>query len=464
VAQALPARSPDGKTYTFTIRPGFRFSPPSNEPVTAQTFKDTIERTLDPRMQSPVAHEFEDIVGSAAYVAGKAPDIAGIVVRGDQLTIHLVAPAPDLLTRIAEPAGCAVPSKTPVDPSGTQTIPSAGPYYATSYDPSQGIVLERNPNYRSTRPHRLQRIEFAVGVSNKRALADVKAGTADYTRLSGPGAANLRSLASQLAARYGPESRAAKRGAQQYFAGPELALDYFVLNTHRPLFGDARMRKAVSYAIDRRSLAQLGNGIDPLPDRPADHYLPPGMPGYRDTHVYPLMPDPAKARALAQGTGRTAVLYTCDVYPCTEQAQILKADLAAIGLHLRVRSFSYDTMFAREQKPGQPFDIGFYSWADDNPDPAGMLPLMLDYSRGYTTLSHRRYERRLAAIARLTGLQRYLAYGKLDIDIARNDAPLVAYGNPSSSDFFSARIGCQSYSVYGGIDLAALCLKHESHQ
>ena len=30
VAQSLPTRSPDGLTYTFTIRPGFRFSPPSN--------------------------------------------------------------------------------------------------------------------------------------------------------------------------------------------------------------------------------------------------------------------------------------------------------------------------------------------------------------------------------------------------------------------------------------------------
>ena len=52
VAQSLPTRSADGRTYTFKIRPGFRFSPPSNQPVTAQTFKDSIERTLNPRMDS----------------------------------------------------------------------------------------------------------------------------------------------------------------------------------------------------------------------------------------------------------------------------------------------------------------------------------------------------------------------------------------------------------------------------
>ena len=70
VAQSLPAVSPDGRSYTFTIRPGFRFSPPSNDPVTARTFKDTIERTLNPKMHSPVADEFADIVGVADYTAG----------------------------------------------------------------------------------------------------------------------------------------------------------------------------------------------------------------------------------------------------------------------------------------------------------------------------------------------------------------------------------------------------------
>ena len=53
VAQSLPARSPDGKTYRFTMRGGFRFSPPSSQPVTAQTFKDTIERDPQPENQKP---------------------------------------------------------------------------------------------------------------------------------------------------------------------------------------------------------------------------------------------------------------------------------------------------------------------------------------------------------------------------------------------------------------------------
>src|SRR6185312_10934196 len=103
----------------------------------------------------------------------------------------------------------------------------------------------------------------------------------------------VRALASRLAARYGPGSLAATRGGQRYFAIPYVGVDFIILNTHRPLFADVRFRRAVSYALDRRTLASLGQGLG-LPDRPADHYLPPGMPGASDTRVYPLRADPAK--------------------------------------------------------------------------------------------------------------------------------------------------------------------------
>src|SRR6185503_14748147 len=101
---------------------------------------------------------------------------------------------------------------------------------------------------------------------------------------------------------------------QQYFVNPQSVLDYFALNTHRPLFADARIRQAVNYAIDRAALARLGNPFfGALPADPTDHYLPPGIPGHVDGHIYPLVPDLTKARRLAKGhAGATAVLYTFD--------------------------------------------------------------------------------------------------------------------------------------------------------
>ncbi len=452
VARSLPRRSADGRTYRFTIRPGFRFSPPSNKPVTAQTFKATIERTLNPRMRSPVASQFNDIVGAGAYMAHKSQHISGVIARSDTLTIRLRAPEPDFLARIAEPAMCAVPPDTPVEPKGVREIPSAGPYYVSSYTPDQSVVLLRNPNYRGSRPHHFERIEVAIGISNRQAVADVKAGTADYIALGGPTATGITSA--QLAVRYGARSTAAAQGRQQYFVEPGPTVTFFYLNTHRPLFRDARMRQAVNYAIDRRALARVGGGGQPWPERPTADYLPPGIPGSTNAPVYPLTPDLPKANALAHARGQTAVLYTCEERTCRLQAQLVKTELAAIGLRLQVKEFPIDTLQAASAAPHRKFDLAFGGITADYPDPSAMLDFLLNTE----SFDDPTYRRRLTAAARLSGPARYIAYGKLDDDLARNAAPLVAVGDLADHDFFSARIGCQTYGFYG-VDLAALCIK-----
>lgn len=459
VAQSLPTRSADGKSYTFTIRPGFRFSPPSNQPVTAQTFKYTIERTLNPKMGSSLGAYFRDIVGAPAYMAGKATHISGVIASGDKLTIRLTAPAGDLLARLAIPGFCAVPTDTPIREE--RVIPSAGPYRIVSYTPNQGAVLIRNPNYKGDRPRRFARIEVSVVASTKRAIADVETGTADYA----DGGAYTRAQGATLAARYGPTSRAAKHGHQQYFvnAGPQL--DFFALNTHRPLFADARLRLAVSYAINRAALARLGDAYLGVPEHPTDHYLPPGMPGYRDTHFYPLGGDLARAKQLAAGhQGATVVLYTCEISPCQEQAQILKSNLAAIGLRVEVKPVaSTDTLSAKLAKPGEPFDMGWWGWLPDYLDPAAMLNFLLEQGAITPTFADPAWRARLAAASRLTGPERYLNYARLDAELARRAAPLIAFGNLSELDFFSARIGCQVFAPAYGMDLGALCTRPGTH-
>ena len=465
VAQALPTRSRDGRTYTFMIRRGFRFSPPSDLPVTAQTFKVSIERTLNPAMHSPFTQYLREVVGARKYEAGEASHITGLVAGGEQLTIRLTSPVGDFPSQIAQSGFCAVPSNTPIHPAGLPLIPSAGPYYVTSYTPGQGAVLARNPNYHGSRPHHFARIELGVGIPAARAVHEIERATADFTSLGGddyPSTTRFSTLAPQLAAHYGAGSSAAGHGGQQYFVNPTLALDYLALNTHRPLFSDVRLRQAVNYAIDRHALSQLGTpGFQLLPEPPTDRYLPPGMPGYRTGEVYPTRPDPAKARQLVQtanARGSTAVLYTLNYAPGPELAQIVKNDLNAIGLHVQIMKFPTDTLFSRLAKPDEPFDLSYAGWAADYPDPSQMLNTLLDGSAGIPALHDPAYQRRLAATAQLSGPQRYLTYGALDLDLARNAAPLAAYGNTSSHDFFSARIGCQTYGIYG-MDLAALCIK-----
>jgi len=465
VAEALPTRSPDGKTYTFTIRPGFRFSPPNDQPVTAQTFKYTIERTLNHRTGSVWDTYFGDVVGADAYMAGKANHISGVTASGNKLTIRLRAPAGDLPARLALPGFCAVPTNTPVSSAGERTIPSAGPYYVASYTPNQGALLLRNPNYHGKRPHHFARIELTVGVPAGRAVSEIEAGIADYTTLNWwdynitPG---LPALAAGLAPRFGAGSAAAAHGRRQYFVTQALGLEYFFLNTHRSLFSDVRVRQAVNYAIDRRALAATGSGGQALPDTPTDHYLPPGMPGYRAAHVYPLTPDLVKARQLiaaAHAAGRTAVLYTLDFPAALEQAQIVKNDLARIGIQVQIHTFPSGRYYSLLPNPRAPFDLAYNGWLVDYLDPDDFLNLLITSGAWGPPLRDPVAQRELAAAAWRSGPERYLTYGALDLALARTAAPLAAYGNDLSYDFFSARIGCQTYNSTYGMDLAALCTR-----
>src|SRR6266542_3754575 len=84
------------------------------------------------------------------------------------------------LANVASGLACAVPRDTPVDPHGINDIPSAGPYYISSYTPRQQLVLRRNPNYHGDRPRRLDQIVVAIGVDRSRALEEIEAGKADY--------------------------------------------------------------------------------------------------------------------------------------------------------------------------------------------------------------------------------------------------------------------------------------------
>ena len=454
VATSLPAVSDGGRTFTFTVRRGFRFSPPSNQPVTAETFKYSIERSLSPKMRGQAGSFLTDVVGAAPYTGGRARHISGIVARGDRLIIRLTAPAGDLPVRMALPFFCAVPIGTPIDPKGIDGIPMAGPYYYASSAPS--IVLARNPNYHGGRPRRFARIQVTANLTAKQTAALVEQDRADYAidGIDGLGPAAI----ARLRARYPSSTRG--RRAPRVFANPLPTTSYVFMNFRRPLFANVRMRRAVNYALDRRGLARLGAPGFDTPQTPTDQYLPPGIPGFRDVHIYPSSPDVATARKLAGGRHRRAVLYSCPGSPCDEQAQVLKIALARIGVDLEVKTFSFNRLLERTGRPGEPFDLAFVTWFADSPDPNDFLDVLLRKGAGIEPpFRDPRYTSRLVAAAKLSGARRYLAYGKLDADLARNAAPWAAYANGVGYDFFSGRIGCQVYQVVYGMDLAALCLR-----
>jgi DNA-binding SARP family transcriptional activator/ABC-type transport system substrate-binding protein/streptogramin lyase len=473
LAAGPPAVADGGTTYVFRIRSGFRFSPPSNEPVTAATVRDSIERALSHELgpNSPGIRFAYVIKGANAYHAGTVAHIAGLRARGDTLTIRLTRPTGDLLHRLALPMFSVVPRRTPVIANGlAKPIPSAGPYYVASYTPGQQLVLRRNPHYRSPRPHALDELVYTFGQSADQAAGLVKAGQADYTT---PGLSPAFPILSPAFAPGGVLDRLyGAHGVskpQRFFLTPTLSIGRLAMNTSRGIFRDARLRRAVAYALDRSALAgQLG----PLLGRPSDEYLPLGMPGSRDTHIYPLgRPNLARAKALARGRGGRAMLWTCDLPICRARAEIIRRNLAPLGIHVTVKSdFPVGGALVAIGKRGANFDLSPFMSTAALPDPGSFLRSLFDgnllRATGNSNVSYfddAIVSAQLARADRLSGSARERAFSRIAADLARNQAPIAVFSQPYEAEFISKRLGCLTEQpAFGGLDLAALCLRKKA--
>ncbi len=459
VAAAIPVPTAGGTTYTFRIRSGFRFSPPSNEKVTAMTFKSTIERVANPSLAAPLAGRFSGIVGYDAYVKGKAREIAGIDARGRELTIRLAKPDGGFLVDLASGTACAVPRNTPAA-GGMNDIPSAGPYYIASYTPRQQLVLKRNPNYHGARPQRLDQMLVAIGVHPARALEQVEAGTADYA-LELP-----RKAGQRLESAYGPGSKAAA-GDPRYFISEALGARILHMNASRPLFSDVRLRRAVNYAIDRPALAAQGRrAAETNPfnaGAPTDDYIPPAAAGATDFHLYPVNgPDLRRAKQIAGRRQATAVMYTPNISPWLEEAEIVRRNLKPLGIDVQVKEFPLGDFFTRVVRRNEPFDLAVSGyWLSS--DPVQNMAWTFDGDGvGSGNISHFDdpvFNRKLHAVEKLSGARRYSAAARLALELQRDFVPAAAFAVTASRDFFSARMGCQVYHPVWGMDLAALCLR-----
>jgi ABC-type transport system substrate-binding protein len=458
-AEDLPVVSDDGKTYTFTIKDGFKFSPPSNAAVTPQSYVRAFERALSGQQQSPAASFARDIVGAQEYLDGKADSISGITVDGNKLTITLTDVAPDFLSRVAMPFFMAVPEDTPIDSKGLNKVAAAGPYYVSQWTPGRQLVLEKNPNYTGDRVANFDKLVYTVGVDLQQGLLQIRNGQADYAADGVPPASN-----GELGDQYGADSEAASKGLQQYFVNPALTVNYLGLNTSRDLFGDVATRQAVNYAIDRLSILRQSGAYA---GTPTDQYLPPLVEGYTDENIFPMTPDVDKAKELVgDGFSGKAVLYTCNAGSCPERAQIIQANLAAMGIDVEIKTFERAVQFQKEGTRGEPFDIADEGWIADYPDPYDFINILLDGNNiqatnnvNFSYFNEPEWNQKMVEAAKLAGDERYERYGQLDIELARDAAPWAATFISNNRDFFSERTGCQVYQPIYGMSLAPLCIR-----
>jgi peptide/nickel transport system substrate-binding protein len=455
VAAGLPTISNGGRTYTFRIRPGYRFA--NGEPVTAASFATAFNRDANPTFQSPAQFFLADVVGAQEVIAGKRAKISGIRVTRGAIAFTLKRAAPDFLSRVAMPFFQAVPATLAgaIDPSGVKSVPTCGPYYIASWVPGKSLKLKRNSFYRGPRPHNANAINYTFGGSLGDNEHAVLAGSADYAADGIP-----PTDISGLARRFGVNR-------SQFWIKTRLGVAYLALNHDRPLFrNNPKLAQAVNFAIDRKAmLEQAGFGAGVA----TDHILPPGVPGSRACGCYPLAgPDLKKARSLAKGhtRGGKAVLWTSNRRTELLQAQVIQYDLAKIGLKVSVKTFPRPVQIEKEGTRGAAFDITSEGWLADYNDPFDFINVLLSgtairSSNSYNVAYYNNsvYNLRMAAAANLVGQDRYAAYAKLDSEIMRNDPPWIPIYNLNARLLVSKRIGCMTFNPVYQVDLAALCIR-----
>jgi DNA-binding SARP family transcriptional activator/ABC-type transport system substrate-binding protein len=434
VAAAWPKVTDGGRTYTFRIRRDYRFAP-SNEPVTAESFRHAIERALSPSLVATENDGYtlvSDVVGALAYRSGNTRHITGISTRSDTLVIRLSKPAPDLPRRLARPTFCAVPADTLTPPDGVSSpIPSAGPYYLAARA-GNAVVLKRNPYYHGPRPHQLDAIVFRSGLEGGKAASLVTQGMFDYVSEFDPALA--------------PNTAAAQAAGQRYRLAPTNGARGLAFNTARPLFADIRLRRAVEYALDRRTLT--GNG-----DAPATRLLTENLPGFEDTFTYPLSPQLRTARRLVGGRHVHAVLTTFDLSDPREAAfaKSVREQLAAVGISVELLPRTYDDPLWNQKLSRA--DLATWS-----------LPAEAGESDSASYLAPLPYlpaaaKQRLAQIQTLSYPRRDIAAAALAAKLEK-DVMYAVIGHGAIPELVSSRLGCVIHQPeYPGVDLAALCIR-----
>jgi peptide/nickel transport system substrate-binding protein len=453
VAAAMPEVSADGRTYTFTVRDGFVFSPPSNEKVTAATFRATLERALAADLgESGRGIMFlADIQGAVDYHEDRTAHVSGIVADGDRLTITLEAPAPDFLRRLTLPYFCPLPLGTPTVPRGLDPIPplaAAGPYYLAKHIAAELGLYLPNPNYTGPRERPWAAIAFRFGFVPGDAIGRVEAGLADAA-VSGA-FEPLLNAASERAKEWGPGSPAAAGGDQRWFGGPRFLTDYIAMNPADPLLKDPAVRRAIALALDRSTLAAV------FGEAPTASLLAPSVPGSPPADTAPPTPDRDTARVLLAGRTGTLVMASPPAGECPECdaiASAVKSQLAPMGITVQIKEF--DDPWAASQEPKNKIDLLNGSLDTDYPDPVALM--------GRLRVNAWLPKADLAELDRIGGLEgqaRIDAAAALAARVADDGTWVVPFGYPVYPLFLGKTVGCGYVQpAIGAVDLLSLCRK-----
>jgi peptide/nickel transport system substrate-binding protein len=367
VAQKMPEVSGDGKTVTFTMRKGLKFS--DGTPLKASDFEHTIKRVLN--LESGATGFFLIIEGAQEYIdAGKPEgDISGIETNDEtgEVTIKLTGTDGTILNVLAMNFAGVVPGDTPFENLSADPPPGIGPYMLTKSVPNREFVMEKNPNFNipGIPKGNIDTITTKIVKSAERQTQDVISGELDFMQDPPPA-----DLLPQVKAEY----------SDRYKDQPSVNTYYFFMNTTVPPFDNEKVRQAVNFGVDSRALSRLFGGRL----EPGCNFLPPGLPGHTEIDPCPYGDpnepgDLEKARQLIteEGVeGESVEVYTNNDENRPEIGQYLTDMLNKIGLKAELKVIDAGVYFQTVGNDKTKAAIGATNWFQDFPHPANFLFLI----------------------------------------------------------------------------------------
>ena len=285
--------SKDGRTYTFFINPLAKWS--NGEAITASDYVWSWQRALHPKTGSLYSYMLYPVVNAEQFAAGKIKDFAEVGIKSiddNTLQVTLNAPTPYFLQLMDHYSTFAVHPETVLKfgemsdrftPwTRVENMVSNGAFKLKEWSINRQIKVEKNPHYWDKSKVALEGIYFYPtenSVSEERMFRS--------EQLHVTQGVPIEKIASYSAVENSP-----------YVQAPYLGTYYYLLNTKKPPLDDVRVRKALSYAVDREKLTRTvlrGTAL------PAYSITPTDTLGYNPPKLFSH--DPQKARELLAEAG-----------------------------------------------------------------------------------------------------------------------------------------------------------------
>ena len=371
--------SEDGLTWTFTMRDGLKWSDGTD--LTAKDFEYSFKRMANPDTAAPYAETCLGMIDG--FDAAQAGDTDALNVKasddGKTLTIVLSYPC-SYFDKMAAFAAMSPVQQATVEANGdswctsADTFVSNGPYMITDWTPSERIVLSKNPNY-------VGGWDSSKIVSDTITLLLLEDSSASFAAYNSGEAVLIKDVPTDEI----PSLTKAEDGGD-FYVDTILGTYYVSLNLQRDAFQDAKVRKALSLAIDRDYVA---NTIMQGTYSTADSIVGPGIVdenGYfHDNGNAPYISadyeaNLAEAKKLLEeagypnGEGYPTIEYsTNDAGYHVPLAEYLQQAWGDLGITLTINKMEWSS-FTPARRAGE-YDVARNGWVMDYNDPSNMLDL-----------------------------------------------------------------------------------------